>query len=81
MITSTKLNVPVVTLSVNNCYEIKSKDLIFWKKYTSKTTTQTKNNNLSYLIDLTLLIDFLFFISKMVMMILQEIPLMSITCR
>ena len=27
MITSTKLNVPVVTLSVNNCYKIKSKDL------------------------------------------------------
>ena len=54
------------------------KKSISQNKYASETTSQTKNNNLYYLIDLTLLVDCLFFLSKMVMIILQEILLMSI---
>ena len=57
VITSTKLHVPVVTLSINNninfLENIKQgiKRTIFWNKYRSEITTQTKNNNLDYLID------------------------------
>ena len=59
MITSTKLYVPVVTLPINDnikfLEKIKQifKRTISWKKYRSETTTQTKNNNLDYLINLT----------------------------
>ena len=45
-ITNAKLYVPVVTLSIND--NIKS-----WNKYRSEKTSQTKNNNLYYLIDPT----------------------------
>ena len=57
MITSTKLHVPVVTLSINDNIKflenIKQgiKRTIFWNKYRSEITTQTNNNNLDYLID------------------------------
>ena len=44
MITSTKLHVPIVTLSINDNIKY-LKD-----KYKSEITTQTKNNNLDYLI-------------------------------
>ena len=59
MITSTKLYVPVVTLSINNNIKflenIKqgSKRTISFNKYRSERTTQPKNNNLDYLIDPT----------------------------
>ena len=59
MITSTKLYVPVVTVSVN--YDIKFlenikqvfKRTISWNKYRSEIMTQRKINNLDYLIDPT----------------------------
>ena len=57
MITITKLHVPVVTLSKNDTIKflenIKQgfKRTISWIKYRSEITTQTKNNNLDYLID------------------------------
>ena len=51
------------------------KRTISWNKYRSDIITQTKNNNLDYLIDLNLgtLTDCLYFHSKMVAMILQGI--------
>ena len=58
------------------------KRTIYWNKYRSEITTQTKNNNLDYLTDPTfkILIDCLYFHSKMVMMVLLEIIWISITC-
>ena len=59
-ITSTKLYVPVVTLSINDNIEflenIKQgfKRTISWNKYRSEITQQAKNNNLDYLIDPTI---------------------------
>ena len=59
MITSTKLYVPVVTLSINGNIQflenIKQgfKIAISWNRYRSKITTQTKNNNSNDLVDLT----------------------------
>ena len=59
MITSTKLYVPVVTLPINDNIKFlekikqRFKRTISWKKYRSEITTQTKNNNLDYLINLT----------------------------
>ena len=59
MITSTKLYVPVVTLSINGNIQflenIKQgfKITISWNRYRSKITTQTKNNNSDDLVDLT----------------------------
>ena len=59
MITSTKIYVPVVTLSINDNIKflenIKKgfKRTVFWYKYRSEIKTQTKNNNLDYLIDPT----------------------------
>ena len=59
MITSTKLYVPVVTLSINDNIKflenIKQgfKKTISWNKHRSEITTQIKNNNLHYLIDQT----------------------------
>ena len=58
-ITSTKLYVPVVTLSINDNIKflenIKQgfKRRISWNKYRSEIIVQSKNNNLDYLIDLT----------------------------
>ena len=55
VITSTKLYVPVVALSINFKFleNIKqgSKRTISWNKYRSEITTQAKNNNLDYLFD------------------------------
>ena len=70
MITSTKLHVPVVALSINDNVKFlenikqEFKRTISWKKYRSELTTQTKNNNLDYLIDPTFTnIDRLFVVS------------------
>ena len=58
-ISNTKLYVPVVTLLINDnikfLQNIKQgfKRTIFCKKYRSEITTQSKNNNLDYLIDPT----------------------------
>ena len=83
-----KLYVPVATFSINDNINflgnIKQgfKRRTYWNKYRSEITTQTNNNNLDYLIDPTIeiLIDCLFFHSKMKIMILREIPLINITC-
>ena len=59
MITSTKIYVPAVTLSINDnvrfLENIKEgfKRTIYWNKCRSEITTQTKNNNLDYLFDPT----------------------------
>ena len=56
-INNARLYVPVVTLSINDnirfLENIKQgfKGTISWNKYRSETTTQTKDNNLDYLID------------------------------
>ena len=83
MIPSTKLYVPVVTLSINDNIKflenIKQgfKRTIYWNKYRSEITTQTRNN-LDYLIDPTFRkINRLFFHSETVLI---ETLLMSITC-
>ena len=58
-ITDCKLHVPVVTLSVEDdnklLEQLKTgfKRTIKWNKYRSEMSNQTKNNNLSYLIDPT----------------------------
>ena len=87
-INNVKTCVPVVTLSINDTKifldNIKSgfTRTIYWNNYRSELTTQTKINNLDYLIDETFsktnrLFVLLF---KMVIMILQEIHLKDITC-
>ena len=54
MITSTKLCVPVVTLSINDNIKflenIKQgpERTISWNQYRSEMTTQSENNNLNY---------------------------------
>ena len=59
-ITDTKLYIPVVTLSTKNYNKLLEqlktgfKRTIKWNKYRSKMSNQTENNNLNYLIDLTL---------------------------
>ena len=59
MVTSTKRYVPVVTLSIHDNIKflenIKQgfKITISWNKYTSEIATETKNNDLHYLIDPT----------------------------
>ena len=59
IITSTKLYVPVVTLSINNIIRflenIKQgfKRPVSWNKYRYERTTQPQNNNLDYMIDPT----------------------------
>ena len=79
MITSTKIFVPVVTLSINGNIKFLEntkqgfKRTISSSKYKSEVTTQTKNNNLNYLIDPTLRsINILFFHLKMVTIILRD---------
>ena len=58
-INNAKLYVPGVTLSINDHMKFlenikqRFKRLISWYKYRSEITTQTKNNNLDYLIDPT----------------------------
>ena len=58
-ITSTKLYVPVVTLSINDNIKFlenikqEFKRTISWNKYKSEIIAQPKNNNLDYLIDPT----------------------------
>ena len=58
-INNVKLYVPVATLSINhNIHFLENikqgfKRTISWKKYISEIKTQTKNNNLAYLIDPT----------------------------
>ena len=76
---STKTFVPVVTLSINGNIKFlenikqEFKRTISWSKYKSEITTQTKNNNLNYLIDPTLRnINRLFFHLKMVTIILRD---------
>ena len=54
-INNAKLYVPVVTLSINNMKFLENikqgfKRTSSWNKYRSEITTQTKNNNLDYLI-------------------------------
>ena len=59
IITSTKLYVPVVTLSINDNIKFLEnmkqgfKRTISWNKYRFERTAQPKNNNLDYLIDPT----------------------------
>ena len=55
MISSTKLYVPVVILSLNNNIKLlenlknkKNKRIIYWNKYRSEIATQPKSNNLDY---------------------------------
>ena len=86
LINKAKLYVPVVTLSINDNIKflenIKQgfKRTISWNKYRSEITTQTKNNNLDYLIDpIFRNINRLYFRSKIVAIILEEILLMNIT--
>ena len=58
-INNAKIYVPVVTLSINDNIKLLEnikqgfKITISWNKYRSEITTQSKNNNLDYLIDLT----------------------------
>ena len=74
-ITGCKLYIPVVTLSAENdsklLEQLKSgfRITIKWNKYISQVSNQNKNNNLSYLIDPTLvmLIDYLYYLLKMKM--------------
>ena len=81
-----ELYVLVATFSINGNIKffenIKQgfKRTISWKKYRSKVTAQTKNNNLDYMIEPTFRnINRLFVLSfKVVMMILQEIFLKSL---
>ena len=59
VITSSKLYVPIVTLSINENIKFlenikqRFKITISWNKYKSEITTQPKNNNSNYLIDPT----------------------------
>ena len=56
-INSTKLNIPVVTLSFNNNKKFLEywkqglKRTVSWNRYSSEITTQPNNNNLDYMID------------------------------
>ena len=87
-INNSKLYVPEVTLSINDIIKLLEnikhgfKRTISWNKYSPEIMTQPKNNNLDYLIDPTFInVNRLFVFSfKMVMTMLQEILLMSITC-
>ena len=56
-VTSGKLYVPVVTLSINNNIKFSEnikhgfKKTVFWNKYRSERTTQLNKNNLDYMTD------------------------------
>ena len=80
-----KLYVLVVMLSINNNIKLLEnikqgfKRTISWNKYRSEIITQPKNNKIDYLIDpLYGNFNYLSFHSKMVVMMLQDILLMSI---
>ena len=87
-INNAKIYIPVITLSINDNIEFlgkikkRFKRIISWNKYRSEIKTQSKNNFLDYLIDPTLrnINRLLALSSKMVMTILQETPLINITC-
>ena len=86
-INNAKVYVPIVTLSINDNIKFlqnirqEFKRTISWNKYRSEITTQPRSNNLDYLINPTFQnIIRLYFHSKMEMMILLEILLISITC-
>ena len=87
-INNAKLYVSVVTLSINDnikfleSIKLGFKRNISWNKYRSEITTQTKNNNLDYLIDPTFRkINRLFALSfKNGNNDLQEVHLINITC-
>ena len=80
-----KLYVPVIILSINHNIKFLEnirqgfKRTLFWNKYRCEITTLPKYNNLDYLIHqhLEILIDCLFFHSKM--LILREILLINPT--
>ena len=80
-----KLYVPVIILSINHDIKFLEnirqgfKRTLFWNKYRCEITTLPKYNNLDYLIHqhLEILIDCLFFHSKM--LILREILLINPT--
>ena len=81
-----KLYVLVVMLSINNNIKLLEnikqgfKRTISWNKYRSEIITQPKNNKIDYLIDpLYGNFNYLSFHSKLVVMMLQDILLMSIT--
>ena len=84
-INNARLYVSVDTLPINDNITFlenikpRFKRTISWNKYRSEITTQPKNNNLYYLID-PILIDGLYFHWKMLMLILQDILLIGITC-
>ena len=85
-INNVKLYVLVVMLSINNNIKLLEnikqgfKRTISWNKYRSEIITQPKNNKIDYLIDpLYGNFNYLSFHSKMVVMMLQDILLMSIT--
>ena len=85
VITNTKLYVPLATWCINDNIEFRKnikhgfKRTISWNKYRSEKTTQTKNNNLDYLINPTIeSINRLFFLSFKNDN--YGIILMSITC-
>ena len=76
---------PVVTLSINDYIKLlenikqRFKITISWNKYRSQITTQPKNNNLDYLIDLTFrnIKRLLVLFSEI---LLGRIPFLFITC-
>ena len=80
-ITGTKLYVPVVTLFTRNNIKFlenikqEFKISVLWNKYRSEITEQLENNNLDYLIHPVFMN-----IGIMVIMILREILVKSITC-
>ena len=85
-INNVKLYVLVVMLSINNNIKLLEnikqgfKRTISWNKYRSEIITQPKNNKIHYLIDpIYGNFNYLSFHSKMVVMMLQDILLMSIT--
>ena len=73
------MHFPFVTLSINDNIKVLEnikqgfKRTIFWNKYRSEIATQTKKNNLDYLIYPT------FRKTKIVTMILRETLLINIT--
>ena len=85
-INKVKLYVPVATLLINDNIKVlenikqEFKRTISWKKYRSEIKTQAKSDNLDYLIDTTFRnTNRLLVLSKMVMIILQDILLINIS--
>ena len=85
-INKVKLYVPVATLLINDNIKVlenikqEFKRTISWKKYRSEIKTQAKSDNLDYLIDTKFRnTNRLLVLSKMVMIILQDILLINIS--